>query len=179
MVAGNYTGIGARITPPSALAVMRALAHDLALAGWTLRTGGAAGADAAFLSGALAADGGCEIYTPWSGFGGFGNATLERPTTAALRLAAEHHPAWSRCSAAARALHARNSHEVLGESLDDPSRFVVCWTPDGSLNGAGHASGGTGQALRIAAAARIPVFNLARPDHLARIEDSVGRSVSG
>jgi hypothetical protein len=49
------------------------------------------------------------------------------------------------------------------------SRFVLCWTPDASLDGSGRAGGGTGQALRIAAGYRIAEFNLARPDHEQRI----------
>lgn len=54
--------------------------------------------------------------------------------------------------------------------LDDPAAFVLCWTPDGSLDGTGSDTGGTGQALRIAAAYDVPVFNLQRPDHRARVE---------
>lgn len=48
---------------------------------------------------------------------------------------------------------------MLGPKLDSPVNFVVCWTSDGK------ASGGTGQALRIAAdpAYAIPVFNLFDP----------------
>ena len=80
------------------------------------------------------------------------------------------HPAWSRCSKSVRSLHARNAHEILGADLDDPVSFVVCWTPDGSIDGASRQSGGTGQALRIAALYSVPVFNLRRPEHRARIE---------
>ena len=46
---------------------------------------------------------------------------------------------------------------------------MLCWTPDASLDGAARASGGTGQALRLAAGHGIAVFNLARPDHEQRI----------
>ncbi len=49
--------------------------------------------------------------------------------------------------------------------------FAVCWTPDGSLDGRGPDTGGTGQALRLCAAYRVPVFNLARAEHLGRIRD--------
>jgi hypothetical protein len=49
------------------------------------------------------------------------------------------------------------------------SRFVLGWTPDASLDGSARASGGTAQALRVAAGYRIAVFNLARPDHEQRI----------
>lgn len=165
-----YTGIGARAAPSDALGLLRALAAALARAGWTARSGGADGADTAVMDGARAAGGAFELFLPWPRFRGHKAATLERPSAAAYRLAARHHPAWGRCGHAARALHARNGHEVLGAALDAPSRFVVCWTADGSLDGATPSSRGTGQALRIAATFAVPVFNLRRPDHRRRVE---------
>jgi hypothetical protein len=48
----------------------------------------------------------------------------------------------------------------------------LCWTPDGSLDGQGRRVGGTGQALRIAHHHGIPVFNLARLEHLQRLADA-------
>jgi hypothetical protein len=48
------------------------------------------------------------------------------------------------------------------------SKFVVCWTPGGLLKG------GTAQAMRIAHAYGIPVFNLADPVYRARLETYVG-----
>ena len=53
-------------------------------------------------------------------------------------------------------LHTRNVFQVLGPSLDSPSEFLLCWAADGE------ASGGTGQALRIAATHSVPVYNLQR-----------------
>lgn len=171
---GTWTGIGARATPGADLALLRAAAAALAAAGWTARSGGAAGADEAVRSGAAAGGGAFELYLPWPGFRGHRGATLDRPSPAALDLAARHHPAWSACGEAARALHARNSHEVLGADLDRPSRLVLCWTADGSTDGASRSSGGTGQALRIAAAHGVPVLNLGRPEHRRRVEVFLG-----
>jgi len=171
---GAYTGIGARTTPADALALLREVAAALAVAGWTARSGGADGADEAVRAGAAAGGGAFELYLPWPGFRRHEGATLARPSAAALDLAARHHPAWSRCGGTARALHARNSHEVLGARLDRASRFVLCWTADGSTDGAARSSGGTGQALRIAAAFDVPVFNLRRPEHRRRVEAFLG-----
>jgi len=172
---GIYAGIGSRATPPDVLELMKRLAHELAAAGWTLRTGGAKGADRAFLDGSTAAACPVEVYLPWPGFGGIPNSRLDRPTERAFEIAREHHPAWSACSSAAQALHARNSHQVLGETLEDPASFVVCYTPDGSLAGESREAGGTGQALRIASTAGVPVFNLKRPEHRERIEAFLAR----
>ena len=160
-----YAGIGSRRTPSDVLVLMHAIAATFAHRGWVLRSGGAVGADQAFASGAQFAGGETEIYLPWPGFAGERHARLERPTTRAYELTACHHPGWDRLSRGARALHARNAHQVLGADLTVPVALVVCWTPDGSLDGRSHASGGTGQALRIAKAHLIDVMNLARDEH--------------
>jgi hypothetical protein len=113
------------------------------------------------------------LYLPWPGFQGFDTETPE-PSAEALELAARFHPAWGRCSSAARSLHARNGHQVLGAELDSPVSFVACWTPDGSLDGGARSAGGTGQALRIAAGFEVPVVNLARADHRSGVEALLG-----
>jgi hypothetical protein len=168
---GKYAGIGSRKTPGPTLAIMERMATCLAGMGWTLRSGGARGADQAFISGAGQE---ADVFLPWPGYEGFEEARLDRPTRAAYELAARFHPTWAACRRGPRALHARNSHQILGPNLNDAVSFVVCWTPDASLHGATRASGGTGQALRIAAAYSVPVFNLADPEHRTRIERFIG-----
>jgi hypothetical protein len=166
----TYAGIGSRSTPQDVLKLMEDLAERLSVAGWRLRSGGAPGADEAFELGAEEVDAEHETYRVDSGWCGMTDLTPGGPTRAAFELAASVHPAWPRCSEWVRALHARNCHEVLGPELNHPVRFVVCWTPDGSIDGASRESGGTGQALRVAARYSVPIFNLQRPDHRARIE---------
>jgi hypothetical protein len=172
----HYAGIGARETPPAALALIEAVSARLAWRGWVLRTGMSPGADQAFYRGARAQGGAVELYLPWPGFEadarmegeGAEVRELSRPSARAYELAERHHPAWGRLGAGARHLLARDGHQVLGADLATAAAFVVCWTADGSLDGAGAAAGGTGQALRIARAERVPVFNLARPEHARR-----------
>lgn len=171
-----YAGIGARATPPAVLDVMSRGASWLADEGWVLRTGMATGADQAFYRGA-STRGAFELYLPWPTFEADAHTpscdseqvVRGEPTLAAYELAARFHPAWPRLTQAVRALHARNAHQVLGADLASPARFVLCWTPDGSLDGRGRRVGGTGQALRIAHHHAIAVFNLARPEHLQRL----------
>ncbi len=55
---------------------------------------------------------------------------------------------------------ARNCYQVLGEDLSTPVDFVVCWTPDGAESETSRKTGGTGQAIRIAADLGIRVYNL-------------------
>ena len=174
-----YAGIGSRATPPAVLDLMTRAACWLSGQGWVLRTGMATGADQAFYRGA-STHGPHELYLPWPSFEASarpasccaGQLVLGKPTPAAYELAARFHPAWSRLPRAVRALHARNCHQVLGADLRSPARFVLCWTPDGGLDGQGRRAGGTGQALRIAHHHGIPVFNLARPEHLQRLANA-------
>jgi hypothetical protein len=145
------------------------IAKRLAFAGAILRTGGADGADAAFLSGTIVAGMGdkVELYLPWREFNRHRScrAGLYRPTSTAYDLAAKHHPAWDKLGGAPRALHARNVHAVLGADCASPSDLLICWTQDGSLGRTSRRTGGTGQAIRVAVAHRVSIWNLQRDDH--------------
>jgi len=171
-----YAGIGSRETPPDVLDLIVRVASRLSTQSWVLRTGMAGGADQAFYRGANA-HGALELYLPWPSFEAGARSpaheaeqfVLWQPNPAAYELAARFHPAWSRLAQSVRRLHARNCHQVLGPDLASPARFVLCWTPDGSLDGRGRRVGGTGQALRIAHHHGIQVFNLARPEHAERL----------
>ena len=104
-----YAGIGSRRAPTPILELMRAVAGRLADDGWTLRSGGAPGADQAFQAGAAQAGGAIELYLPWPTFEsanlarlGAVTLRLERPAPAAAEIAARWHPAWKELSPAAR-----------------------------------------------------------------------------
>lgn len=148
-----YAGIGSRETPVEIMRLMYTIASDFALRGYTLRSGGAKGADSAFESGCDAKRGQKEIYLPWKGFNGK-ESNYKGVSPEALEIAKKYHPAWDRLSPAAELLMGRNVYQVLGYFLKSPADFIVCWTKDGK------ASGGTGQAIRIATDLTIPVFNL-------------------
>ncbi len=149
-----YTGVGARKTPMEMLKEMQVIASILAEANFTLRSGGAAGADTAFESGCQKCNGSCNIFLPWRMFQR-NKSNLIGSSPEAYQLAAKVHPAWHRCSAVARQFHARNAHQVLGQDLKTPSKFLICWTKDGE-----HV-GGTRTAIVLAIEYDIPVFNLA------------------
>ena len=171
-----YAGVGARATPEPVLAHMREIAERLGERGWLLRTGGAAGADSAFA--AAAPPDRREVIVPWRGYNGLdtragdtragdGSAcrVLTRAEIEAMRpLAEPHHPAWERCAAKVRDLHARNVAVLLGTDLKQPVNAVVCWTQDG------RDYGGTGLAIRLAQHHRIPVLNLAELDVRAAMD---------
>lgn len=165
----TYAGIGSRETPEAVLLRMRGLAVHLYVEGWTLRSGKAKGADEAFEAGvdAIAATKGenpherKQIMLPWRGYNGSFSRynPSEMPfTLQEERIAAGFHPSWKDCSEAARKFHIRNGRIMYGAEITNAQliKFLICWTKDGQV------TGGTGQALRIAFAHDIPVFNLGK-----------------
>lgn len=145
-----YAGIGSRTTPLPIQRGMTRIAQRLAARGFTLRSGAADGADTAFEAGA----GAKEIFVPWKGFGASKEGVVIPLTNESVALTRRFHPAYDRLSPAVRRLMIRNAHQVLGADLESPVAFVLCWTPGG------RGEGGTGQAIRIARAHDIPVFDL-------------------
>jgi hypothetical protein len=89
----------------------------------------------------------------------------------AMNEAEKYHVVWSRLGSFVKKLHARNVFQILGMDLKTPVSFVICWTPDGCIHHQNRTiyTGGTGTAISVASMHKIPVFNLARPEHLARI----------
>lgn len=158
----TYAGIGSRETPQEILDQMERLASCLESEGFTLYSGGADGADKAFERGVDMHDDNKKIFLPWKRFNS-SFSPYHEPSPKAFKIAEQYHPAWERLSQPAKYLMARNSHQVLGEDLESPVAFVVCWTKNGGV------TGGTGQAMRIAIDNNIPIFNLYHDDALEKI----------
>lgn len=154
----TYTGIGSRSTPQNVLYQIEDLANHLYLCGWTLRSGGAAGADTAFETSAGDRK---EIFLP----------TNNDIPQEAFEIAATYHPTWGGLKPFVKKLHARNVQQILGKNLDIKTQFVVCWTPDGAETQTTRETGGTGQAIRIANAYSIPVYNLFNEGRFEKIKN--------
>ena len=161
-IAKFYAGIGSRETPITLEPIISQIVTELNSQEYTLRSGGADGADTLFEHHAIKK----EIYLPWHGFNRNGS-NLYTLTAKAFTLAEKYHPAWGRLSQAAKKLMARNCYQILGHDLKTPVDFVVCWTKDGK-------TGGTGQALRIAEDLNISVYNLYWQDDLLKLLDRIG-----
>jgi hypothetical protein len=145
-----YAGIGSRKTPDDVLEYMTSVATKLNSAGYTLRSGGAQGADTAF---AIGAETNFEIFRP------------EDATKEAIKIASHIHPAWHNCKSYVRKLHGRNVMIILGWYLDSPVEFVLCWTPGGKI------IGGTALGIRLAKSKGIDVYNLFNPEDIIKFED--------
>ena len=170
-----YNGAGSRETPTHIADIMEEVGFKLSQEGWTLRSGGADGADNAFQAGASNSFSEVipEIYLPWYGFNSlYTQPCLMFPSsyknwTQAQQIAKEIHPNWEACSDGAKSLHSRNIYQVLGQDLDSPSKFLICW---GKEDRQGDVLGGTRTAWMLAKKNNIPCFNLNRKEHLERIQ---------
>lgn len=152
---GYYAGIGSRKTPTEILALMEETALMLGSRGWTLRSGGAPGADSAFERGCDQGQGKKEIFLPWRRFNG-NLSSFINPSEEAEQIAALCHPNWRACKRAARKLHARNCQQICGHHLGEPVDFVLFWAPEQD----GIVEGGTATAITLARQLDIPTFNL-------------------
>ena len=155
-----YAGIGSRQTPIEILNIMTKLAVVLESEGWTLRSGGADGADNAFAKEVK----NIELFLPWKGFNGH-TSDLNGHTQKAYEIAKKAHPAWHRCSQGAQKLHSRNVHQVFGWDINPKtySKYIICWTPNAKM------VGGTATAMKLAKNAGIKIFNLADKTQLNKI----------
>jgi len=161
-----YAGIGSRETPPGVEPMIEEASGFLGKLGFTLRSGGAPGADSMFEK---YHKGEMEIYLPWKGFNdNISDLYLDNidqtKVSEAREIAREHHPSWARLSIGAKKLMTRNTFQILGNDLKTQVKFVVCWTKGGTINS------GTGQAMRIAKSLNIPIFNLYHKDSLYKIK---------
>lgn len=185
-----YTGVGSRETPANILKLMEDVGFALASQGWTLRSGGAVGADQAFENGMfryVGLDGPyswtpAEIYLPWSGYenhykqthGGLNilpsDIKLDDERIAEC-MAMAIHPAWEACKIGAKKMHTRNVYQVLGRTLDKPSKMLIAWT---RLDGKGNPKGGTATAINLATENGIQCFNLNKAEDFERINKWIG-----
>jgi len=156
----TYAGIGSRETPQEVLDKMTEVAKYLEGLGYTLRSGGAVGADKAFEKGVTSKK---EVFLGTS-------KTGEREK----KIAREIHPNPQALDNAKSKtgkpiadfmwnLMGRNTNQIFGANLDTPVDFVLAWTQDGLTDYRERSlkSGGTGQAIDMASRKGIPVINMA------------------
>ncbi len=151
----HYTGIGSRSVDPQTGEMIKAIAFELGKQQYTLRSGGADGCDTYFEYGCDRAEGKKDIFLPWPSF----NKRVSKYSyvdSDALNMVREllgpQH--WNNLSQGAQKLHARNCYQVLGYDLKMPSKFLICWTPNGD------DVGGSRTAILLARKHNIPIYNL-------------------
>lgn len=151
-----FSGIGSRETPENILQDMKSLSSIFEDMGYCLRSGGAKGADTWFARGTNNA----QIWLPWTDFNKWERndkhtyRIIDSDDELANEMVNKFHPIGKELKGKVRLLMMRNTYQVLGKNGECDSQFVICWTSDGQ------ASGGTGQAIRLANHYNIPVYNM-------------------
>ncbi len=175
-----YAGIGSRETPEEFMEIMKKIATKLEAAGWVLNSGAAKGSDEAFESGVKNAKN-KQIFLPWKYFNKNTSSLYDLENFIdAENIAREYHPYYDNIKKqGAKKLMTRNSYQVLGRDLKTPVKFVICYTDDGceSHETRNQNTGGTGQAISIATANNIPVFNLSNEEILNKLLKYIGEPV--
>lgn len=162
----KYAGIGARDITAITACELKKYGEILGSLEYILRSGAARGSDAAFESGCDVVNGPKEIYLPHKKFNNHDSLLICELTPKIEYIASRYYhsaQAYSTLSTNVKRLMCRNCMQVLGSELNDPVDFVLCWTNDGREYDTTRETGGTGQAIRIANAYDIPVFNLNNP----------------
>lgn len=185
-----YTLIGSRSTPKEIMDLMEKFAYKAASKDYIVRSGGADGADTCAELGVkrYLKDNNLgehrqsdlmEIYLPWNNFNkrdsdeeGYYTLSNLPNKNLAYKLAEETHPAWDRCSNGAKSLHARNTMQILGDTLDKPSRFILCYG-ESEKKGNVIPKGGTRTACKLGEKHGVEIFNLYLEEHRKRVEDWV------
>lgn len=173
-----FTGVGSRNITKKEFNNIIWISNHLSSKGYTLRSGKARGADEAFQLGVEKFETdqafnkearigyAPEIYTPWNNFKTEGLSSFwdiplndidKDLVDEAKSIASRIHPAWGRCSQAAKKLHTRNVFQVLGRNLNNPSKFLLACSDEDSN---GDVKGGTRTAWMIAKENNVPVFNV-------------------
>jgi predicted NAD-dependent protein-ADP-ribosyltransferase YbiA (DUF1768 family) len=172
----TYAGIGSRETPQEVLDKMTEVAKYLEELGYTLRSGGAIGADKAFEKGVTSKK---EVF-----LGSVKTGEREK------KIAREIHPnpqALDNAKAKTTGksisdfmwnLMGRNTNQIFGANLDTPVDFVLAWTQDGLTDYRKRSlqSGGTGQAIDMASRKGIPVINMANDNWRDELKSVIVKS---
>ena len=173
-----YTGIGSRDVTETEFSIMSQLAQHFATAGWTLRSGGAGGADSAFEKGCALAEGYAEIFIPWKGFGTkVENPNCRRyvPDERSFGKAAHYLvengiiPWFSNMTQGAQKLHSRNYYQVLGVDNIKSNVMVYCAEDDKH----GIPKGGTRTAILLARSFGVSTYNIRVPKQLSELKEVI------
>ena len=153
-----YGGLCNPDAPESILAQMKTLAERLEAKGFTVRTNGAKGGEAAFEAGASDV----EAHIPWRSFNEH-PSKLNRTTDEAKAVIRQFAPGFDGLKPAVQTIIASKAHVI---------QFLICWTQDGCETVAQRnaKTGYIGVGIALAASLKIPVFNLKNPDALDRLK---------
>ncbi len=121
-----------------------------------------------------------ELYLPWKGFASKESKyTYNNPLVQGM--AKKFHPSWDTLKPPHQAFLSKGVRVLTGQNCNSLALFLVCWSKDGveNVKDKTFESGNVGHAVAVAAAHRIPVFNLAKPDAEQRLYNFLGIEQNG
>ena len=163
-----FTGIGGRLIGSNHINLLYKIACLLEQDGWRCRTGDASGSDSVFRDAYIPNPMNIYVFSARAV-----QVDLYGTADRAREIMYKYHPNPDavRRSKFSEYLLTRDVYQVLGPSLEDPSKIVICYTEEGKLKG------GTAMAIRIANAYGIPVLNIGNPKHYNAVLDYINKNV--
>lgn len=168
-----YAVTGNQDCPPEIISKFIEIAKRLETAGYTARCGGMDGIEDAVEKAVKKV----EVHLPWRGF----NEKESRFTynsERALAVAKMFHPTFDTMKKSIQAFLAKNARIIMGDRMNSPALFLLCWSEDGveTFSKKTSRTGYAGHPIAIASALGIPVFNLGNPEAEQRLNFYLSRS---
>lgn len=165
-----YAGLSNPDTPEAIQVQMKKMAVYLEEQGYTLRTNGGKGGEEA-LEAAVKIK---EIHLPWKKFNDH-DSKFNKTTDSAKSVIRNFAPSFDTLKPAVQIIVASKAHVILGKDLQNPVKFLICWTQDGAetVEERNPRTGFIGVGIALAASLKIPVFNLQKPDALDRLKQFI------
>lgn len=166
-----YIMTSGRDVPKHIVEQMVELSRSIKESGYVLRIGGLEGGDNVL--GELDKD--AELYLPWKNFSDK-VSKLYFSTEECLALASKFNAKFNEINNSMRSFLGMYTRMVLGKDLKSRVNFIICWTPDGAEDSSSITTktGLIAQAIGIASAMKIPVFNLNNADTVNKIKTYIG-----
>ena len=168
-----YGIMGNKDAPPKIIDDLVRIARKLSENGFTLRTGAMEGIEQ-IVDGAV---GNGELYLPWRDFGGKDSKnTFNSPLAKGIAKKFAANVNWETLKPPVQAFLCKNVRVLTGQNCNSLALFLLCWSEDGAETAIEKtfATGNIGHAIAVAAAHRIPVFNLGKPDAEQRLFTFLG-----
>lgn len=135
---------------------------------FAIRTGAERGVPRVIIDNAMAP----ELHLPFKKFDGIENAASYYTDALCEEIARKMKQDIDTAPDIIKAIYAKNPRVLFGKNLKQPVSILIIWTEDGCENPSDvtNQSGIGGHALKLAAAAGIPVINLQNADAESRVE---------
>ena len=161
-----YACTGNQNCPPEIMEKFVRIAKKLEELGYTARVGGMDGIEDTVEK----AINKKEVHLPFKDFNQK-QSKFTYNSERAFAVAKMFHPTFDSMKKGVQCFLAKNARLLLGDRMNSPALFLVCWSEDGVESGKmkTNQTGFAGHPIAIAGALGIPIFNLARPDTEDRI----------